>query len=74
MHNALWALSIGVVTKDNKKALFMALVDHISLDSKHTEARFSPNTTHSLCLLVTQVPRSRDKAIFLLTTMTTRAL
>ena len=27
----------------------------MGLDSKHTEARFSPNATDSLCLLVAQV-------------------
>ena len=43
----------------------------ISLDSKHTEARFSPNSTDSLCFLVAQVPRPPDMAIFLLTTTTT---
>ena len=36
----------------------------ISLDSKHTEARFSPNATDSLCLFVVQVPRPQDMAIF----------
>ena len=28
----------------NKKALFMMLVDHISLNLMHTEASFSPNS------------------------------
>ena len=43
----------------------------MSLDSKHTEARFSPNVTDSLCLLVAQLPRPRDMVIFVLTTTTT---
>ena len=43
----------------------------MSLDSKHAEARFSPNATDSLYLLVAQVPRPRDMAIFVLTTTTT---
>ena len=60
------ALLIGVVTKANKKAPFVTLVGHIP-DSKHTEAHFSPN---SLWLLVAQIPRHRDMAIFLLTTTT----
>ena len=66
-----WAPWIGVVTKANRNVLFVTFVDHISLDSKHTEARFSPNATDSLYLLVAQVPRPRDMAIFLLTTTTT---
>ncbi|MCG8626415.1 MAG: hypothetical protein MJE68_31005 [Proteobacteria bacterium] len=43
----------------------------MSLDSKHAEARFSPNATDSLYLLVAQVPRPRDMAIYVLTTTTT---
>ena len=43
----------------------------MSFDSRHSEARFSPNATDSLCLLVAQVPRPRDMAIFVLTTTTT---
>ena len=42
----------------------------MSLDSKHAEARFSPNATDSLYLLVAQVPRPRDMVIFALTTTT----
>ena len=37
-------------------------------ESKHTEASFSPISTDSLCLLVVQMPRSRDVAIFVPTT------
>ena len=40
-------------------------------DSKQTEACFSPNATDSLCLLIAQVPRPQDMAIFVLTTTTT---
>jgi hypothetical protein len=40
----------------------------VSLDLKHTGASFSPNLIDSLCLRVAQVPRSRDVAIFVLTT------
>ena len=43
----------------------------MSLDLKHAEARFSSNATDSLYLLVAQVPRPRDMAIFVLTTTTT---
>ena len=43
----------------------------MSLDSKHTEAHSSPNSTDSLYLLVTQVPRPCDMAIFVLTITTT---
>ena len=43
----------------------------MSLDSKHAEAPFSPNATDSLYLLVAQVPRPRDMAIFVLTITTT---
>ena len=60
-----WALSIGVVTKANKKASIM------SLDSKHTEACFLPNATDSLCLWVAYMPRHQEMAIFVLTTTTT---
>ena len=56
-------MSIGVVTKADKKALFVTSWT-IPLDSKHTEACFSPNSTDSLCLLVAQVPRSWDMANF----------
>ena len=66
-------LSIGMATMANKKALFVTSWI-MSLDLKHTEASFSPNVTDSLCLRVTQVPRSRDKAIFMLTTTTTTRL
>ena len=38
---------------------------------KRTEASFSPNSIDSSCLRVAQTPRTRDMAIFLLTTMTT---
>ena len=41
------------------------------LDSKHTEASFSPNSTYSLCLQLTQMPRSPDVAIFVSITTTT---
>jgi hypothetical protein len=37
-------------------------------DSKHNEAGFSTISTDSLCLRVAQMPRSRDLAIFVLTT------
>ena len=43
----------------------------MSLDSRHAEARFSPNATDSLNILVAQVPRPRDMAIFVLTTTIT---
>ena len=46
----------------------------MSFDSKHSEARFSPNATDSLYLLVAQVPRPRDMAIFVLTTTITRPI
>ena len=34
------------------------------LNSKHSEASFSPNSTNLLCLRVAKVPRCRDLAIF----------
>ena len=37
-------------------------------ESKHTEASFSLIFTVSLCLQVAQIPRSRDMAIFMVTT------
>ena len=46
----------------------------MSLDLKDTEANFSPNSTDSRCLRVAQMPRSRDTAIFMLTTTTTRPI
>ena len=63
-------MSIGVAMMANKKALFVTLVDRVP-DLKCIEASFSPNLTDSLCLRVAQVPMSRDKAIFVLITMTT---
>ena len=35
MHHALWALSIGVATVANKKALFVTLMDRIPLFDAH---------------------------------------
>ena len=34
------------------------------LDSKHSEASFSPNSTDMLCLRVAKVPRCQDLVIF----------
>ena len=56
-----------MVTKANKKALFMTLVDHVP----QFEA---PNATDSLCLRVAYnyyVPRHREMAMFVLTITTT---
>jgi hypothetical protein len=53
-----------MATMDNKKALFVTLMDRIPLDLKHNEASFSPNSIDSLFLRVAQVPRSGDMAIF----------
>ena len=36
----------------------------VPLDSKRTEASFSPNLTDLLCLQLAQVPRSPDLVIF----------
>ena len=41
------------------------------LDSKHSEASFSSNSTDLLCLWVANVPRCQDLVIFLLTKTTT---
>ena len=41
------------------------------LDLIYDEGSLSPKSTDSLCLLVAQVPRPRDMAIFVLTTTTT---
>ena len=46
----------------------------MSLDLKHTEVSFLPNLTDSRCLRVAQVPRSRDMAIFVLTTTITTTI
>ena len=62
---------IGMVTKANKKALFVTLMDHVPRFEAH-EACFSPNATDLLCLLVAQVPRPQDNmVIFVPMTMTT---
>ena len=37
-------------------------------DFKHTEARFLPNSTDSLCFQVAWMPRYRDMVIFMPTT------
>ena len=50
------------------------------LNSEHTEASFSPNSTYLFCSQLAQVPRSADLAIFVSTTtmitmtMTTRLI
>jgi hypothetical protein len=36
----------------------------LSLDLKHTEVSFLPNSIDSLCLRVAQMPRSREVVIF----------
>ena len=47
----------------------------VPLDSKHTEASFSPNWTNSLSLQLAQVSRSPDLANFVsMTTMTTEPI
>ena len=51
----------------NKKALFVTLMALIH----RFEASFSPSWFDSLCLRVTQVPRSPYLVIFVLTTDTT---
>ena len=43
-------------------------------ESKHTEARFSPISTDSLCLQVAEMPNSRDLAIIVPTTDKTDAV
>ena len=68
MHNAL---SIGVVTKANKKALAICSARGPYRSIRNTlKPRFSPNATDSLVAKV-RMPRSQDKAIFLLTTTRT---
>ena len=52
-----WAVSVALVT--NKKALFVTLTGYL----KNTKANFSPNSTNTLCLRVTQMPKSRDLTI-----------
>ena len=42
------------------------------LDSKHTEANFSPNSTDLLLLQFAQVPRPPDLVVGVSTTMTTK--
>ena len=47
-----------------QNTLFVTLVSHaIPLDSMQTGASFSPNSTDSLHLQLTQTPRSPDLAI-----------
>ncbi len=66
----LGCLSLGVATIPNKKTLFITLVDLIP----RTEASFLPNLIHLLCLRVTQMPRTLDLAIFVLTDRQNRLL
>ena len=42
----------------------------VSNDLKHVKASFSSDSNRSVCLRITQVPRSSKLAIFVLTTMT----
>ena len=46
----------------------------VPLNSIHTKTSFSPNSTCLLCLLLAQMPRSPDLAIFVFMTMTTRPI
>ncbi len=65
MHYALSRhLSIVMATIANKRH-YLSRLWSVFLDLKHTEASFSPNLIDSLCL---QVPRSREVAIFVITT------
>ena len=52
---------------DQQKALLVTLLDHVS----RSEAYWSHFFTKIICLQVTQVPRARDVAIFVLMTTTT---
>jgi hypothetical protein len=65
LHKAHGGALIGVA---NKKKTYLGRSWALPNDSKHNEAGFSTISTDSLCLLVTQMPRSRDLAIFVLTT------
>ena len=56
------------------KRHYLSRLWSVSLDLKHTEASFSPNSIDSLCLRVIRTPRTRDMAIFVLTTTTTRPI
>ena len=64
-----------MVTKANKKALFVMLMDCPSIQSM-LKPVFLPNAGDSLYLIVTQVPRPRDMVVFVLMTtkMTTRPI
>ena len=53
--------------------LFVRLVGS-ALNSVHTEASFSPNSTKSMYLQLAQVPRSLDLVIVSMTTMTTTTM
>ena len=55
---------MGVAMMVNKKTLFVMFVDRDKNDSKHIQASFSLIPTHWLRLLVAQIPRFRDLAIF----------
>ena len=47
------------------------LMDHTPKESKYTDASFSPiQLMDSFCLRVDQMPRSRDVAVFVVTTTT----
>ena len=64
---------LGVVTKASKKALFFTFVDYrsiMSLDSKQLIIS-RMGLIHCTLILVAQVPKPRDMAIFVLTTTTT---
>ena len=61
-----WAQSMGVAMMANKKTLFVTFMDRDN--AKHIQASLSLIPTDWLRLLVAQMPRSRDLAIFMVIT------
>jgi hypothetical protein len=61
-------MGVRLIGMANKKKMCLGRLWALPNDSKHNEAGFSTISTDSLCLRVAKVPRSRDLAIFVLTT------
>ena len=62
------AYNVGRVDRHGQKNVVFTCLWASPNDSRHNRASFSTIATDSLCLLVTQMPRSPDLAIFVLTT------
>ena len=61
-------MGVAMMCQPENVINFVTLMGLIIDDSKNIETIFLQISTDSLCLRVAQMPRSRDQAIFVLTT------